>query len=231
MKGKTVNIKPDSTLVVVLDSPLQEPQPDPFLTEFLHAKIYSIYDLITALDRAAKDDRIKSVLARRRQLPARASARSRRSATRSSDSRPARSPSGPTSNSRATAATTCAAPPTRSTPPPARNLLLIGLAAEVPFYRGILDKVKVEPQLYHVGKYKSYSDTFMLKEMSEAQREATDAHPGQPLRADGPGGGPGTAAQRGPGPAAIDAGFLWGDEFRSAASWTTSGTRTRWRTA
>src|SRR5512135_214513 len=62
MKGKTINIKPDSTLVLVLDRPIQEPQPDPFLTEFLHAKIYSTYDLISALDRAAKDDRIKSVL-------------------------------------------------------------------------------------------------------------------------------------------------------------------------
>ena len=98
--------------------------------------------------------------------------------------------------------------------PPSGNLLLNGLAAEIPFYRGVLDKVRVEPQLYHIGAYKSYSDTFMLKEMSPAQREATDAILdslfGQLVK--------GVAAGRHMGEnqvrQAIDVGFLWGEEIQ-----------------
>ena len=62
MKGKAIAVKPDSTLVITLDRPLQEPQPDPIMTELFHARIYSVYDVVSALDRAATDDRIKSVL-------------------------------------------------------------------------------------------------------------------------------------------------------------------------
>jgi len=41
--------------------------------------------------------------------------------------------------------------------------------------RGTFDKLKIEPQLYHIGDYKSASDMFMRKDMSEAQKEATEA--------------------------------------------------------
>ena len=49
-----------------------------------------------------------------------------------------------------------------------------GVAAEVPFVRGILDKVGVLPQFSHKGKYKSAPESLTEKEMSAPNREATE---------------------------------------------------------
>ena len=54
---------------------------------------------------------------------------------------------------------------------PAGELFINGLAAEVMFFRGSLDKLGVYPDIYQIGKYKSVGDTFTRKEMSEAHRE------------------------------------------------------------
>src|SRR6266550_5925516 len=59
--------------------------------------------------------------------------------------------------------------------PPPGELFTIGLAADVMFFRGSLDKLGVYPDVYQIGKYKSAGDTFTRKEMSDAHREATNA--------------------------------------------------------
>ena len=58
---------------------------------------------------------------------------------------------------------------------PAGDLLINGLAAEVMFFRGSLDKLGVEPQFYQIGKYKNAPDQFTRKEMTEAHREVVNA--------------------------------------------------------
>lgn len=172
--GKAVTVKPDSTLVITLDRPLQEPAPDPILTEFFQARIYSVYDLEHALDKAAQDDRIKSVLLEISSFP---SGFGKIQELRDSVERFRKSgkpvyayfeATGNGGYVLASAADTVAAPPSAM-------LMMSGLLAEVPFYRGVLDKLHIEPQLYHIGDYKSYSDTFMRKDMSAAQKEAMDA--------------------------------------------------------
>src|SRR5258708_38377304 len=55
--------------------------------------------------------------------------------------------------------------------PPPGDLFPIGLAADVMFFRGSLDKLGVYPDMYQIGKYKSAGDTFTQKEMTPALRE------------------------------------------------------------
>jgi len=54
---------------------------------------------------------------------------------------------------------------------PPGELFINGLAAEVMFFRGSLDKLGVYPDIYQIGKYKSAGDMFTRKDMSEAHRE------------------------------------------------------------
>ena len=55
--------------------------------------------------------------------------------------------------------------------PPPGELFTIGLAADVMFFRGSLDKLGIYPDVYQIGKYKSAGDMFTQKEMTPAHRE------------------------------------------------------------
>src|SRR5829696_893877 len=55
--------------------------------------------------------------------------------------------------------------------PPPGELFINGLAADVMFFRGSLDKLGIYPDIYQIGKYKSAGDMFTQKEMTEAHRE------------------------------------------------------------
>src|SRR5262245_12519142 len=46
-----------------------------------------------------------------------------------------------------------------------------GLAADVMFFRGSLDKTGTYPTIFQIGKYKSAGDMFTQKQMTEAHRE------------------------------------------------------------
>jgi len=54
---------------------------------------------------------------------------------------------------------------------PGGAILLTGVAAEVTFYKGLLNKVGIEADFEHVGKYKSYPEPYTRQEMSDTQRE------------------------------------------------------------
>ncbi len=54
---------------------------------------------------------------------------------------------------------------------PPGELFINGLAADVMFFRGTLDKLGIYPDMYQIGKYKSAGDMFTRKEMSDAHRE------------------------------------------------------------
>src|SRR5688572_32596520 len=55
--------------------------------------------------------------------------------------------------------------------PPPGVLFINGLAADVMFFRGSLDKLGIYPDIYQIGKYKSAGDIFTQKEMTDAHRE------------------------------------------------------------
>ena len=54
---------------------------------------------------------------------------------------------------------------------PSAEVRLIGLRTERSFYKGALDMIGVRADLEYIGKYKSASESFTKKEMSETQRE------------------------------------------------------------
>lgn len=58
---------------------------------------------------------------------------------------------------------------------PPGDLFINGLAAEVMFFRGSLDKLGIYPDVFQIGKYKNAPDTFTRKDMSEGHREVINA--------------------------------------------------------
>jgi len=54
---------------------------------------------------------------------------------------------------------------------PPGELFINGLAADVLFFRGSLDKLGIYPDMVQVGKYKTAVETFTRKEPSDANRE------------------------------------------------------------
>lgn len=58
---------------------------------------------------------------------------------------------------------------------PIGDLFINGLAAEAMFFKGSLDKLGIEMDVYQIGKYKNAPDAYTRKEMSEAQREVINA--------------------------------------------------------
>lgn len=53
---------------------------------------------------------------------------------------------------------------------PSGDLFINGLAAEVMFFRGSLDKLGIEPDVFQIGAYKNAPDQFTRKEMSDAHK-------------------------------------------------------------
>ncbi len=60
----------------------------------------------------------------------------------------------------------------RITLAPAGDLNLMGLFWDLSFYRGTLDKLKVEPDFYQAGTYKGAGETFTRSELSPAAEES-----------------------------------------------------------
>jgi len=58
--------------------------------------------------------------------------------------------------------------------PPPGELFVNGLAADVMFFRGSLDKLGIYPDIFQIGKYKTAGNTFTQKQMTDAHREFMD---------------------------------------------------------
>ncbi len=56
---------------------------------------------------------------------------------------------------------------------PSGQLDFRGLAAIVPFYKGLIDKLDIDMQIYYAGKFKSYTEPFRLTKMSDENRQQT----------------------------------------------------------
>ena len=55
--------------------------------------------------------------------------------------------------------------------PPDGALDIRGFSGGAQFFRGIFEKIGIEPQVQRIGKYKSFGDTFNRTSIAEAQRE------------------------------------------------------------
>ena len=58
--------------------------------------------------------------------------------------------------------------------PPPGELFINGLAADVMFFRGSLDKLGIYPDIYQIGKYKTAGDMFTQKKMTDAHKQYID---------------------------------------------------------
>ena len=58
---------------------------------------------------------------------------------------------------------------------PSGDLFINGLAADVMFFRGSLDKLGVYPDVFQIGKYKNAPDQFTRKEMTKEHREVINS--------------------------------------------------------
>ena len=59
--------------------------------------------------------------------------------------------------------------------PPPGELFVTGLAADVMFFRGTLDKLGIYPDVYQIGAYKNAGDMFTRKEMTKEHRDVINA--------------------------------------------------------
>ena len=59
--------------------------------------------------------------------------------------------------------------------PPSGSLMLTGLAAEVTFYKSLLDKIGVEAEIIQVGDFKGAAEPFTRTEMSPEFRQQFEA--------------------------------------------------------
>lgn len=59
--------------------------------------------------------------------------------------------------------------------PPLGGLELTGLMSEVIYFKGILDKLEIQPDLLQAGKYKSAVEPYTRTHMSRAQRESLNS--------------------------------------------------------
>jgi protease-4 len=54
---------------------------------------------------------------------------------------------------------------------PEGSLEFNGMAANIMFYKGMFDKLEIEPVVFRVGQYKSFVEPYIRKDMSEENRE------------------------------------------------------------
>lgn len=59
--------------------------------------------------------------------------------------------------------------------PPSSNLELTGLRAEILFFKNLLEYLGVQPEIFNLGAYKSAAEIFTREQMSDENRQMTDA--------------------------------------------------------
>lgn len=58
---------------------------------------------------------------------------------------------------------------------PAGDVNLVGVMVTVPFLRGVLDNLKIYPDMHHIGPYKSAKNIYTEKGFTDAHRESTES--------------------------------------------------------
>ncbi|HEU4477861.1 MAG TPA: signal peptide peptidase SppA [Pyrinomonadaceae bacterium] len=170
LRQSSPSIRDNSVLALRVAGPLPDYVPDDPLRKLLGAPDYSLSNLVLQLKKAKVDNRIKAVVLEINMSGAGwGKAEEIRDAVADfrTSGKPVYAYMEFGMNKEYYIATACdqiyMAPP--------GELFITGLAADVMFFRGSLDKLGVYPDIYQIGKYKSAGDTFTQKQMTEAHRE------------------------------------------------------------
>jgi protease-4 len=59
---------------------------------------------------------------------------------------------------------------------PVGNMELKGFATVIPFFKGTLDKLEIQPEIYYAGKFKSATEPFRAEKISDPNREQIMAY-------------------------------------------------------
>lgn len=168
------SVSRNSLLVLNLTGPLMEEAPSGWKEKLLMGDVLTTRDILTSLEKAKKDNRIRGLLvtAMGAQIGF-AQAQDIRQAIK--DFAAKKPVYGFIEDGDTLEYYVCsAAPKIYMAPAGEGGITLVGLRAEVPFFKGTLDKLGIEAQMDHIGDFKSASDIWTRQDMSEAVRENTN---------------------------------------------------------
>ncbi len=170
-------VQNNSALILDLTGPLPEEGPQDWKTKLLVGEILTTRGILRSLEKAQTDDRIRALIVNStfaRMGPGKA--QEIRAAIKDFAARSKKPVYGFLEDGGTIDYYICSAAPKLYLPPQSDTwFTLIGLRAEIPFYKGTLDKLGVEAQMEHIGMYKSGSESYTRDSMSEPDREQTNA--------------------------------------------------------
>ena len=172
---KPAVILPNSTLLLQLEGEIPERSPVEFPIPFLDQQTHStVRDVWEILRKAAVDSRIKAVVLQPRNLEA-GWAKLEELRTDLEQFRKSGKPLIAFLKEPHTREYYLATAADRIYMGPEELLDMKGMRAEIMFFRGTLDKLGVQMEVEHAGKYKDYGDTFTRTEMSPETKEVINS--------------------------------------------------------
>jgi protease IV len=165
------HVKDNSLLVLNLDGPVLEQGPQNWKERFLLGDVLTTRGILNGLEKAKTDKRIKALLVTAGGAETGlAKAQEIRSAIK--DFAKVKPTYGSIEMANTLDYYLCAAAPKVFMSPDGEGgIELIGLRAELPFFKGTFDKLGIEAQMDHVGQFKSYSEMYTRDKMSDPARE------------------------------------------------------------
>jgi len=171
------SVKPNSALLIDLSGPLPEEGPQDWKAKLLVGEILTASGLLHSLDKAQTDDRIHALIVNSTFAQVGiGKAQEIRSAIKNFAAKSNKPVYGFVEDGGTTDYYICSAAAKLYLPPDGDSwFTLIGLRSERPFYKGTFTKLGIEPQMDHIGKFKSGSESYTRESMSDPDREQTNA--------------------------------------------------------
>ncbi len=169
------DVKENSILVLDISGPILEEGPQGLLERYFLGDVLTTREIMTSLDKARKDSRIKGLLVSSlyAQMGLGKTQEIRSAIKKFASSKPVY---GFIEDGDALEYYLCSAAPKLFLAPAGEGgVSITGLRSEIPFFKGTLDKLGIVAQMDHIGEYKSASDLFTRDSMSDAHREATES--------------------------------------------------------
>ncbi|HJZ11253.1 MAG TPA: S49 family peptidase, partial [Acidobacteriota bacterium] len=167
----------NAILILELSGPLAEQGAQSWKERLLVGEVLTLHQVNRALEKARADKRIKALLVR--SLYAQigfGQAQEIRGAIKDFARESKKPVMGFVEDGGTIDYYVCSAAPKLYMPPDSQSwFTLLGLRAEVPFFKGTLDKLGIVAQLDHIGIYKSGSDIYTRSEMSDPDRVAVNS--------------------------------------------------------
>src|SRR2546428_12065452 len=170
IRGNRPSIRDNSVLVLKISGPLPDYVPEDPIRKLFGGQPQDLKSLLAQFRKAKVDKRISAVLLDI-DMPEEGWAKAEESRAAIADFRTSSKPVYAVMEMGLNKDYYTASACDRVFLPPPGDLFTIGLAADVMFFRGSLDKLGIYPDIFQIGKYKTAADMFTQKQMTEAHRE------------------------------------------------------------